>query len=210
MTTDATLNQIITDWTNTGRAFTAYEVSLEAKKQGLQERHANLRDEIHQLMDAALSFGNYRRTNVSVGSGLTAMLFHPDTYDVNQYQPLDRSALDRKSSTTPVFNPAPASTSPVTTPTTSGYALDFRNRLMVRKTFLEGIGANFGDTVGVFVEAGKASIRSFDPLQDTPHTTLKVERDGEVRVSQSTLMAAGFTGSNFNIQLTNSQIEITE
>lgn len=207
-----TIETIVQEWIAQGRAFTAYEVSREAQSRGIRERHANLRNHVHgcSVLQDAVNFGDYQRDNVPVGSGLNAILFHPDNYDISQYQPLDRNDGTTATATAPAVT-----TTPTTAPTVSvfdvdEFELDFRNRLLVRKGFVTGIGANPGDLVGVFVENNMAVIRKHDPLGGSlPTAQMRVERDGEVRVSKSSLEAAGLTGDKFSIEVNGSQIEIS-
>lgn len=211
-----TIETIVQDWIAQGRAFTAYEVSREARSRGIQERHANLRNHVHgcSVLQDAVNFGSYQRDNVPVGSGLSAILFHPDNYDISQYQPLDRN----DGTTATVTKTAPVAVQPVAQPASptvsvfdvDEFELDFRNRLLIRKGFVTSINANPGDLVGVFVENNMAVIRKHDPLSGgLPTAQMRVERDGEVRVSKTSLEAAGLTGDKFSVEVNGSQIEIS-
>ena len=44
------VNEIVAEWVSGGKMFTAFEVSLEAKKRGVHERHRNLREFVHEVI----------------------------------------------------------------------------------------------------------------------------------------------------------------
>lgn len=193
------INEIIEQWLDQGRAFTAYEVTLEARKQGEKGRHKDLKESIHSdsSLKDAVEFGDYVKTNVDVGASSKAILYHPDTYDPTSYQPL---------------NSAPSQSTPsipqeVKFPSNPEYCLDYRNRLFIPKSYLAQIAVP-GENVSIFSEGSKVLVKKHQPV-DSPLTTLKVEKDGEIRISQSTLISAGLTGNKFNLFVNNNVLEIS-
>ena len=205
------INDIIEQWLDQGRAFTAYEVTLEARKQGEKGRHKDLKNIIHldtSLQDA-VNFGDYLKTNVDVGASTKAILYHPDTYDPTSYQALPKA--DEPS--TPVQVPVTPATSVLSSGTSTpvvaktGHCLDYRNRLFIPKSYLADIGVSAGEKVSIFNEGSLVVVRKAQD-GDVALSTLKVEKDGEIRIAQSTLVSGGLTCSQFNIEAKNNTLEI--
>src|SRR5579864_5141239 len=46
--TQSRIDDIVAQWVREGKLFTAFEVSLAVKEQGVRERHRNMREYVHQ------------------------------------------------------------------------------------------------------------------------------------------------------------------
>ena len=222
----ALIDNVIREWTGQNRAFTAFEVSLEAKSRGATERHRDMRAYIHQtqaLVDQ-MEFGDYQQTLIPVGSEkgqtLQAFLYHPKSYDVSRYQPLSRKGQAPQQVTPPASIPTPAiaATSPSTTPSLSAvldgdddhdtgddaFHLDYRKRLLVPTKYLREAGFKQGDNVCVLADSVCHSILIVKDEPSTANFTVKVQRvekDGDLRLSQTTLQGAGLNGDKFSIDI---------
>lgn len=90
------INAVVKEFITQSRAFTAFDVSLEAKSRGATERHRDMKDFIHQssVLNDEMQYGNYTKTLVYVGDDggnkLQAFLYHPTNYDPNSYVPQPR------------------------------------------------------------------------------------------------------------------------
>lgn len=194
------INGVLDSFIGKGQAFTAFEVSLEAKKQGADERHRDMREYIHQcrVLNDELEFGIYAKTLVPVGNGHKAFLYHVNTFDPSTYVPLD----------TNIFPPNVLSNVPIaaTQQTNSdiGYKLDYRNRLLIPTSFLRGLGISPGQRVNV-VKLNQGGLKlvseSVQINTDDIANQQVVEKNGDIRLSFGTLTAAGFQVAMFQIEI---------
>lgn len=110
------IDAVLADFIVQKRAFTAFDVSLEAKARGADERHRHMRGYIHnaEALQNAVDFGEYKKTQIElVGVSQPPFLYHHETYDPADYQPTNDKVLSVTS-----FNPmapgaATASVNPV-------------------------------------------------------------------------------------------------
>src|SRR6266511_3724108 len=94
--TQSRIDDIIADWVREGRMFTAFEVSLAVKEQGVRERHRNMREYVHQsIFRSGIARGDYSRTLMDVGAPEQAWVYHPAGSNPYEYEPLDRSGFDK-------------------------------------------------------------------------------------------------------------------
>jgi hypothetical protein len=210
------INAVLDDFIGKGQAFTAFEVSIEAKKRGATERHRDMRDFIHQCqcLNDELQFGGYEKTLVPVGGGNKAFLYHHNTFDPSGYVPLDTSnnapsvftgITNQGGVSNPGISPQDAINAsqninklldPSTQQTNSdiGYKVDYRNRLLVPTNFLRSVPAISGQRVNV-VKLGQGGLKLVgETVQiDSNDTATQqvVERNGDIRLSLTTLLASG-------------------
>ena len=55
------IDDVVCEWINEDKMFSAFEVSIEAKKRGANERHRNMKHYVHQSI-AENADGAYSRT----------------------------------------------------------------------------------------------------------------------------------------------------
>lgn len=188
------INAVLDDFIGKGQAFTAFEVSIEAKKRGATERHRDMRDFIHQCqcLNDELQFGSYEKTLVPVGGGNKAFLYHHNTFNPSGYVPLDTS--NNASSTPSVSNNPIVDPSTQQTNSDIGYKVDYRNRLLVPTNFIRSVPAISGQRVNV-VKLGQGGLKLVgETVQiDSNDTATQqvVERNGDIRLSLTTLLASG-------------------
>ena len=89
----AKIERIIKQWLLGGRMFTAFEVSLEIKSQGIRDRHRHMKDAIHSSLTNLLPQFQYTRTLVDVGAPNQAFVYHRSIDCPGIYVPIDRSTL---------------------------------------------------------------------------------------------------------------------
>ena len=201
-----TLTNTITDFVNEGRMFTAFEVSLVAKKRGVRYRHRHLRDTVHELVIDLGNAAGYTRTLRNVGAPEPAWVYHLREDDPLDYVPLPRrDAPSGSMSDIPlvvsVGASKPMQLRPRTTPPAwvppGGHVTDQRGRLCIPVAHLAQIGANPGQIVNVACNPSSRKVYVTRPNRhDThdPDTTYTVEPDGNVRLTQLTLERAGIDG----------------
>src|SRR5262249_11272704 len=106
------IDDIVAQWVREGKMFTAFEVSLAVKEEGVRERHRNMREYVHQsIFRAGVARGDYTRTLMDVGAPEQAWVYHPAGSNPYEYEPLDRSGFakprgQRDSVPSGVRNPA--------------------------------------------------------------------------------------------------------
>ncbi len=84
------IRQAAADWLREGRMFTAFEISLEVKAEGVRERHRNMKEFIHQVLAELGGQHNYTRTLRDVGAPIHAWLYHKIGDNPFMYRPLPR------------------------------------------------------------------------------------------------------------------------
>lgn len=231
-----TIQDVVDQWVTQARMFTAFEISLAVKDRGVQERHRNMKEDVHEIIiDTAIEDGNYTRTLMDVGAPVQAWLYHPISENPYLYQPLDRGGQNDST-------PTPQTTPTSTTPTVSGsapscapsglrrprrltrganyassippgaYGTDQRGRLCLPVGVLLQIGATPGAQIDVLAdeENEQLVITKNDPNHyTTSDTTYTVEPDGNVRITQGTLEKAGLDGlQSYHVESRNAVITV--
>lgn len=219
------LERTVRQFLDQGRMFSAYDVTLETReREHVQMRHKDVRGACHEIqcLQDAVDFGwddpsggqpvEWGKTQVSVGQGQWAFIYHPRSVDPNTYQP--RPTFSKPSAPSPVTAAAPA------TPSISAAAIsdsggqnadgtfgtDYRNRLFIPTKFLRGAGLNANDEC--FVVADKANklilLAGDDSNLDgvVRITTQRVERNGDLRLSSTTLTKGELDTDKFVIENT--------
>lgn len=215
------LNNTIKQFTDEGRMFTGYDVTLETRdRENIKLRHSDVREEIHDLsvLRDETEFGDYTRTERDMPGGGWAWVYHRKGDDPSNYVPRQSSQKpklpgDTGGQVTSVLTHMAAKDAAAVddgTQNDSGglqsdgkYATDYRNRLMVTKTFLSKAGLNAGDTCYVYNdEANSTLVLKKSTTPDDGHSLVGsylVERNGDIRLSGKTLSKLG-TGNKFVIE----------
>src|SRR5258708_1003673 len=90
------IEEIVAQWVREGKMFTAFEVSLALKEEGVRERHRNMREFVHQsIFRAGIARGDYSRTLMDVGAPEQAWVYHSIGSNPYEYEPLERSGHER-------------------------------------------------------------------------------------------------------------------
>lgn len=86
MSVDATLRMIIEDFVDNRYMFTAYDVSRAACSNGVDERHRDLRDNVHFLIADIINNTDYTRTLVDLPNvDISPWLYHPSGARISDY-----------------------------------------------------------------------------------------------------------------------------
>lgn len=230
------LENTVRQFLDEGRMFTGYDVTLETRdREKMQLRHENCRGAIHEMsfLSDAVDFGHdvngqtvkWAKTQISMGNGAWAFVYHPAALDPNTYQP--RQSKSVAASSVPVAtNSVPVASAPTVADTVkdSGgensdgtFSPDYRNRLFIQKKFVQGIGLNAGGDVYIVADSSKQTIGLYADQTLVPQagngiavSTQRIERNGDFRLSGATLRSAGLNGSKFKVEQTGNVIEIFE
>jgi len=203
--TQSRIDDIIADWVREGRMFTAFEVSLAVKEQGVRERHRNMREYVHQsIFRSGIARGDYSRTLMDVGAPEQAWVYHPAGSNPYEYEPLDRSGFDkprvqRDSVPASLRNPSllkAGTASPHAIPQ-GAFGTDQRGRLCIPVNLLAHLGAGPGQRVKVLCDQANDQVlisKGNGTNGADSDTSYTVEPDGNVRITQRTLEKAGLNG----------------
>ncbi|MFO0727690.1 MAG: hypothetical protein U1E65_28180 [Myxococcota bacterium] len=89
--TRASIDRLATEWVQAKKMFSAFEISLAAKEAGVQARHRELKDYVHEAVAKAAEGQQYSRTLMDVGAPQQAWVYHPMSESPYAYVPLQRS-----------------------------------------------------------------------------------------------------------------------
>jgi bifunctional DNA-binding transcriptional regulator/antitoxin component of YhaV-PrlF toxin-antitoxin module len=198
------IEEVVTPWVGRGKMFTAFEVSLAVKEQGVRERHRNMRETVHDIIFRIGGPAGYTRTLMDVGAPEQAWVYHRMGDNPYTYQPLDRTGMPQKADPSYVVpsgvrNPVKLSSTvknPYAIPD-GAYGTDQRGRVCIPVTMLQTLGVGPGDRVEVLCDAANEEVQVTRPggqQRDDVDTSYTVEGDGNVRITQGTLMKANLDG----------------
>jgi len=85
------LRDVIMSKVNNGEAFTAFDITMQAKKMGMSNRHREVKETSHDIM---YEYPNYITSLIDVpGVTTRPILYSPIDYNVDDYIPMDRDEL---------------------------------------------------------------------------------------------------------------------
>jgi hypothetical protein len=186
--------------------FTAFEISLALKDQGVRERHRNLKSTIHDVL-ARVAGGNYSRTLMDVGAPSQAWVYHKLRDNPYLYEPLDRSGFEdpaKKKSARPQPQVAPRDPKPLRAggaepPTNNDgvFGMDAQGNLTIPQSLIVRLGLAPGDEVHLVCDKLNQQIRLRRPSQLNlePHQASEtVAQDGKVTLKLELLKTVELDG----------------
>ncbi len=94
LATYATIQDLSAERIACGDMFTAFDLSLEAKRRGISERHRHMKHAVHDYFASGAMGPDYTRTLIGIpGADGPAWLYHRWEDDIQEYQPVDRSSF---------------------------------------------------------------------------------------------------------------------
>jgi retron-type reverse transcriptase len=84
--TQRLVDQIVQENVQVGAMFTAYDVTLEARRRGANARHAEVRDLVHAYYEQGRMGAAYNRTAIDVGAPTRPFLYHRYSDDPGTYR----------------------------------------------------------------------------------------------------------------------------
>jgi hypothetical protein len=200
------ISQVVEEWTEEGKMFTAFEVSLAAKERGIRERHRHLRDTVHELIFEIGGPLDYTRTLRDVGAPEQAWVYHLPADNPYRYRPLprhdgpavDHDAMPDVTLVMPhgIRNPIrlhTAAHAPAMVPA-GAHGTDQRGRLCIPVALLAQMGIGPGQSVDVRCSRFEEKVYITRPSANQPQdldARYVAEPDGNVRLTQMTLEKAG-------------------
>lgn len=188
--------KIVDSWTNEGHMFTAFDVTVQLRKDGESVAHWEVRDEVRGLFnDGVFSTYCYGRQLVDVMSASTFVYYNiQDGSDTTKYDPYWLNAVS-----TPFDSPIPATT-PAIVPavgvnTTSQVVAELtsENRLNISSILLRKMGVKPGDFVSVDCIIEKNTPMVYVTSGNGGDNLQVADVDGRIRLSESTLKEAFLT-----------------
>jgi len=191
--------EIVDMWLDEDDMFTAFDVTLQAKEEGADERHRNMKGYVHERMAYHMGrFVDYERTLIPVVGQEDAWLYHPSDADISEYALQDRDDANTAQPTTVKDN-------------LDGITTNSRNRLIIPVKFLKEVGMYSGDRVYVSVDldedtltVSKSKPKSNDSLLDS----YLVDKSNNIMISTNKLSKLGMTADKFTISSKNSELVI--
>jgi len=221
---------LLSAWVEDGRQFTCFDVTKELRNKGHSVQHESTRRTVHGLHGLELepfSSSNYVRstTNFTTSTGLfdTAEVYH-SKFDLGSYDPDQTDSLGDAPSVNqnpflslaihqqgPKFcSPKAALVAPTVFVKHLNVGVDNRGRVCVRNDLTEAVGLKPGDMVRVHAFVNKIMLeKETSSSSQVSDNRLKVDRDGNIRVSRYLQKSAGLHYSTFNMTASGDKIEIT-
>jgi hypothetical protein len=176
--TQQLMEQVVRQKLRAGEMFTAFDISMEAKRRGSTERHRHMKHVVHQFFARGDMGNDYTRTLVAIpGAPAKAWLYHPDSANLKDYPPLHKKTRGG----------------------THGYPVDRRSRLCVPVQWLRRAGFRPGDAAFVTMDSRSGSLVVSRSCRRKPLRAYRVDRNGNVRIAQTTLRRASLAGQAFDI-----------
>lgn len=200
------IDAVVADFISNKQAFTAFDVSKEARNRGADERHRDMRGYIHNVsaLTHEVDYGDYRKTQLSFSSGESPFLYHHNSYDPSGYQPTN--GMVQTIAPPPSSYSPPAVAASVSTPSTpsvprNGSDGTFRlsptlKRLMIPTRLVEACGLKAGEVGYVYQEGAKLVLSKINPGNGKARC---IEHNGDLRVSETTLSEAGLTSGSYHM-----------
>lgn len=202
----AVIREVVKEFVQADKMFTAYEVSKAVQERGVRVRHLNLKDEVHQVIHEEAMPQNYTRMLVDVGEPVQPWLYYPMSADPWKWEPLSRNnAQQQQPLMLPAIQAVPLAITGTALPA-DAYGLDARGRLCIPIKLLKGMNVGPKDKVSAVADAatktvnimnlsGSAPTGSDDPQDVSDTTTVyTAEPDGNVRLTSAMLGKAGIAG----------------
>src|SRR5438067_13650294 len=91
--TQQLVGQLVQEHVQAGAMFTAYDLTLEARRRGGSVRHQDVRDLVHEFFENGRMGAAYNRTLIDVGAPTRPLLYHRFSDDPSTYQPPQAPAV---------------------------------------------------------------------------------------------------------------------
>ena len=175
------IDDVVEEWIAADKMFSAFEVSLEVRKRGIQERHRNMKESVHASISEH-GDGKYTRTLMDVGAPVHAWVYHALTANPYTYQGLPRNdGPARTRAVTPraaaIRNPTPLSANAAApaTATDGAYGTNADGQVTVPASLLSKIQVGPGQSVALIA----------DPDEQTMTIKPLAAADGEFEEEQA-------------------------
>ncbi len=200
-----TVREVVQDFTDQGKTFTAFDVSVNTRVRATAKglpfvRHNDMKEEIHNAMDQFLLCGAYEKSLQDVGAPTKAFVYCPKGSDPSAYVPQARNGGTPNHAPAPVAPAAPpvSNAAPANGSTDGddgdGRKPDARGTVCIPNYLLRTAGLKPADQAVVWNEKdGNADVLCVGkavPAGQNALASYTVDYHGNVRVTKHVLEAA--------------------
>ena len=198
------VKDVVKDLSLNGKMFSAFDVTKVLRNEkGLQVFHSEVRRVVYDMSVSSELPIDYIRSDVVLSNGKNAIVYHPHSADVSQY---DEKAIGAQGSPFAPSQP-PAAQPQVQAPIQSQASSnrDARGRFCISNKLTKMFGYNAGDRVFVTMDPNESKILIIKGMVHQPAgSTIKsyqVDRDGNIRLSRKVLTKAGLDGKQLKANI---------
>ncbi len=221
------LTQTVQECFESNRPFSAYNITIMTRdREKIRLRHQDIIGEIHKIdvVEDVLDYGftnsdgntySWARSEFNNWNGPAFQVYHPVGYDVNNFVP---EGVQPASSTEVQASIRPVGLIGLVTPQADGtqpdaggaqndgtFKTDYRNRLLVPTKFLKEAGIQAGDVVNVLADNIAHTVVLYKESNIIKDASLRVtvqlvEKNGDIRISSTTLKSAELNDNKFVIE----------
>jgi RNA-directed DNA polymerase len=182
------VQQIVLNQIATSSMFTAYDITVEARKQGLQLRHDDGKDIVHEMFQTGIMGASINRSVVDVGAQVKPFVYHRFDIDPQNYNP-NTAGISNMPSTSSTSTSSLNTVVPGQTPNSAGFV----GRILKRIFGTPSPALQPNITIGNVSSAGKsgqapASGSSSSQLNVRPPVKLDFNASSFLPISRSDLM----------------------
>jgi bifunctional DNA-binding transcriptional regulator/antitoxin component of YhaV-PrlF toxin-antitoxin module len=217
------IRDILTATTADNEPFTAYDITLAARRKGVRERHDDIKQVVHDVYANSEMPSVYIRSIVNLTGGAQPFLYHPTWKSPRDYErahSTSRSGMSSPPSSSMSIGTATATaTVPAASMTTAVTAnseevtVDRRHRIWVPCRFLRALGLDQGDEVFVWYSGDPSEFYVTATAPNNPCGTVYsylVDRYGNIGISQSAITEFVMSGDKFLLEAEGNLLTISE
>jgi len=206
------VKEVVGDMARAGKLFSAFDVTRTVRNEkGLQVFHSEVRRAVHNMNRNMELPMDYTSSDFVLSNGKTAIIYHPQSADVSQY---DENTIGAKVSP---FSPAqstaavqPQTLAPTPTKTTNR---DSRGRFCISNKLTKQVGLLAADSVFAYADGSKVVVVKYGNAGVFPAGTefheLIVDKDINIRLSPGILKEAGLDSGSLKTKIVNDKIEVS-
>ena len=204
VTVDA-VKEVVDGLTSQGELFSSYDVTLKLRNEkSMTVYHSEVRKAVHAMFANLDMPVDYERDDFNLPSGKTTIVFHPRTKSTTDYDPMQFG-----SNAADPFGQKPTATQTQTAaPNRPKGQLDGRGRFCISNKLTRQLGYTHGCPVFVDVDCQRILVGDTVRLSATFVRRYKVDRDGNIRLSQKMLKKAGLSGKALTAKVDGSTIVV--
>jgi hypothetical protein len=203
----ALINDVVNEFVNDGKMFTAYNVTTEVRKRTKDRiAHDEVKRDVHRMFNDGEMFSYNRSLAMLPGINPQPWVYHPLAADISLYngQPTGTVTSTPPFSGVPTLIPhVPNSISTNAVASDNVFKLDTTNRLCVPAKLIRNLGLSAGDQAAVMYDSeliltseGKAAtMTSADYI-----TSYVVDSYDNVRLTLTALQKGRLNGTEFEIE----------
>lgn len=204
------IEDAVNNFVNDNKMFTAFDVTKEVRGQ-TQDRvyHDEVKKEVHKMFHNNRVSGYARSLASLPNANPQPWLYHPVNVNTSLYQgsPVADNAANAPVAQAAVATPTP--TAAISSVVDDGdddnvYSLDTTNRLCVPNKLVRQTGLKHGDGAAVYFngvtrQVHVLALNKAAPSMSSHLTSYVVDKDDNIRITESVLNKAGLSGTDYEI-----------